>query len=1561
MTIQRKLKVALFAVLTCFVATSVIAASATKTLTSTRIKKGKPVVLGQWHAGFKACLNYAQENGVPLIAVWSNGDRCGHCVTFEWACCSKNFTKWMKTSGCVFFFVTPDDADGKNGGEAFNFAKGVSHGGKKNPYGIFPYVRVYWYVKGKKKVDITTSGDYVDGMQRDEIGGKNARDWLKKKLKAYTPKPISTYTGGEFAFPDYDQARLEAEAGVTTSVMLDISRTNKTIQAQISTNTVVAVFPDGHADTNCVKWASGETATNLTLDVSTLTNAGEQVILYLQDAAGKNVATSHVTAVKSVNSPRNPLWIGEKNEDELGFGEWTMDLDAATNKVKKFNAGSVPSSSPRRLAKGPSEKAHTLVLVSGAMWCPDCAAADKHLLGTTNFTEWAKAKNVALVVVDIPNLPSGKASLLTRDVNDTFSGPNPYRFVTANNTPGYTNMTARWQSGLGYLTRHGISDDEASVIAKRNASLAGHNTLDGGWNLPERANQNRVGVPTLIVLRDDGTVAGRMSQYSNWGPTSYEDGIFKRIEELFEIADSTTAESLLEEKNDSYKTATEVVANRGKVEGRTLSFTDSQDVYLLDPEESVNNRLNFTVRGEKDVLVELAVLSGDGTVKEKEFGSLKEGVSLAYTVPSSNYFVSVGTYKSKNVNYNNSLYPVDPYFAHTNTTSTLCEYMLETDFIALPGEVKRSVPIPDWENGMTIALEEGRLYRLIGIDPEAPENTNSLVRVTLDENDPGDLYRALVTADSVKLKLKESSVQYQIWDPGQVGFAVTSAIVSEGAGIYRISLVRTGGVSGKASLKLAFDENQKGYLSEIITLPDDFGEERVWLEGSNDVKTVTITINDNKYADGDIPLFFTCAPSGPYAAGGVTQMKITLRDNDMKKPGLVAVTESYPTLADNKNRIVFARSGDSVRMTLGRLDGADGMLTASLSASDGNLDATEFRWLGRDVKDQVATLTGLDEPGKTVTVLLSPAKGTKVDASRRKVVVKVLPQNVPGFETNSLVIAATRYVPIDGVAVMLDDPSGGGSVSVKKYSGSLATGLSWSVNDGKLCFSGVPKKAGTTTAVFRAFDGKTAGLTLAVTVIVSDPVLGGGKDDAGSVSDAVPLNPSVGVARTFADIPVFDQGTNRLAGVLTLTLPRTGRASAKYRTPRGVVSLSAANWNSIDKESGMLSVSLNGKLGNETYTLGVEAHADASVFVSLDDPSCPDGVTNLVSGEVWSKTNTASDFKGYYTVSMPIAGVASGTTLATGAGYATLKMNTAPALKAGKFTYAGLLPNGKPFSGSAVVSAVDWSDEHACWLRGIVPFVVVGDEDSLYGAVYVTPGASDPTAADMDSQGEYCNGRCSYVECRRSVHPAKENDIVWRHVERAEELSSEAVLNAFGTYYVSTESFVECCKNALGTDRLTFFSLSGLESLPESISENFTMQRSFLNAGAAALAGVNVTFKKLTKKAKTATNGIATTNTKKLKLSFSLATGIVSGTFPLTLSDGKKSVTLTYQGVVMPGWGSQGCTSCGVGGVDALARPFISGTAWFNDEYRYEDAKGRPRAISVRRSCPFSVGVEAGQ
>ena len=1496
--------------------TAAASAGETSSFLKNRHKKGAAVTLdGMWYCEFSKCKAYADKYGVPLIAVWSNGDACSHCTKFENACRQKVFTDWMKTSGCVFYFTYPGDGgDGKKESKVFHWIRGDNTS--------YPFVRVYWYVNGKKKVNVYTVGDTVDGNTNGKTGGTNARNYFKKLLKdyKYTPVPVvPPYTGADFAVGDTESDRLEAEVGTTTQVELPLARTNSVISVA-STNSVVISYPGNVPPvTNTIYWAVGDAETNLTVTIPALETPNEKIELLLLDAAGKAVATSHVTMVASPeNSPSNPLWVGEKKASELAWGEWTMDLDVATNKVNDYNAdmSETTSGSGASLlaAASPKDRAYTLVLLEGALWCPDCKRTDDNLFLQQKFKTWAQENKVALVALDLPS------------ADDTASTA-PCLLTTDKGVSYYTMQTA---SGASYLSRKMIDKAAAADVLQRNWEVAQK------LRLPGASKKNRPPVPSLFVLRNDGTVAGRIEYFGGVESptdTSNIDAHIERLNELLRQVDDP-----VEEANDIAATTTEVIGPRTNVVDKTVSFVDAADVYRLDPEKTNGKRLAFTLTGTDDVSLQLKVVAGGETLATAS-GLLTEGVSVEADVKSTNYTVSVAFEKKEYVEIdgtktNTVIRSVEPRFSVTNTASSLCSYALKTDFVVQPTELAADnhVVIEDGVNRVTVSLVSNQLYRITNLDTANETYLATLVPT----NGPGpatDLYYSLVT-DAVQLALTGPETDIQMWNPGTVGFSISSAAVLESAQTYNIRLVRRGGMSGCASTRVAFNAEKSSKYENLFMLPDNFGDELTWEEGETDERTLKVTIIENEFSDGDQHLYFDATLGGD-AAPGIKQFRLALRDNDKKMPGRIAITSTTPAMA--KDMTTFARAGSGVSIDLTRVDGTTGPLAVTLAASDGMLDATSFSWSNRVSAAETATLTLPDSVGQT-KVTMTPEAGSAVDGKRRILTVNVLDPNVPGFETDAKTINATRYLPIAETRIALDGMAES-NTTVKKYSGSLPTGVTWAYDKEvqELVISGVPTQAGSFTAVFRAKTGSLDGLTVVVTVDVTDPVTSGGGEGGNE-----PWNASVATSRTFSDVPVFDTTTNRLAGVFTLTLPRNGRASAKYRSvDAGDVSLSSPYWSAIGAD-GTLRAELTGKATDGTpCTMTVRAMADGTVEVDFVDPMAPENSFKvLLPGARWSKKYPATDFKGYYTVSLPQKTVLSGTALATGAGYATLKMNTAAAINAGKFTYAGVLPDGRAFSGSAVATPDAWQNavSTSFWSRAVIPVVSLGNLNVFAGAFQVTPGAADPAATNMvDDATQTCAGRCSYTMIRRSVAPATEAALYWRHVEKAEAASCEVLLDAYGTYYVATDNFASCCAQTFQSNPLQFFVQD--ESWPTNGAPVITVKYT----------------------AKTKANAITVAkNALGLTFAFTPSTGIVSGTFTL---DGTK---MTYKGVVMPGWGSDECTACGYstgpsGGVEAQMRPFISGASWYSQNMTYSGSSGKSQTISVRYGCPFSVGTQAGK
>ena len=188
-------------------------AGQTATFTKDRLAKSADVKPGYWHPDLNKCKAYATKNKLPLIAVWSNGDLCGHCVSFESACSHSTFKNWRKNSGCVFFFISSADGSaGRQGGSAYNWVYGNKTAKK------FPFVRVYWPAG---KVDICTDGDTLDGGLGGATGAKKTVAWLKAKLKKFTK--TDSNLPYEIAFDanlpaDYADFRVDSDVTTMDSV-----------------------------------------------------------------------------------------------------------------------------------------------------------------------------------------------------------------------------------------------------------------------------------------------------------------------------------------------------------------------------------------------------------------------------------------------------------------------------------------------------------------------------------------------------------------------------------------------------------------------------------------------------------------------------------------------------------------------------------------------------------------------------------------------------------------------------------------------------------------------------------------------------------------------------------------------------------------------------------------------------------------------------------------------------------------------------------------------------------------------------------------------------------------------------------------------------------------------------------------------------------------------------------------------------------------------------------------------------------------------------------------------
>ena len=143
------------------------------------------VCLTMWHSDLSRCKSFADRNGLPMVAVWSNGSACGHCVTLANAVKHSAFVNFQKTYKVVWCFVESSDANSGVGSVPCRWCRGentFNQARNKNLEQItgYPFVTFWWK---KAKFDFWCTGDKLDKQRDGKTGANNCISFIKNKFK----------------------------------------------------------------------------------------------------------------------------------------------------------------------------------------------------------------------------------------------------------------------------------------------------------------------------------------------------------------------------------------------------------------------------------------------------------------------------------------------------------------------------------------------------------------------------------------------------------------------------------------------------------------------------------------------------------------------------------------------------------------------------------------------------------------------------------------------------------------------------------------------------------------------------------------------------------------------------------------------------------------------------------------------------------------------------------------------------------------------------------------------------------------------------------------------------------------------------------------------------------------------------------------------------------------------------------------------------------------------------------------------------------------------------------
>ena len=1433
----------------------IIAAATSMVASAIHYSDDLPVKLGEWNSNFEEAMQIADEQHIPVVLFWG-GASCTICKNVEAAMDDQEVLDWQARRKIVMVFQ-----DGKEG-PMKEFVR--------NPSSQLPYLCVYWN-RGNGVATTNRFSGVVSGASRWPATGTTTAERFINSVELYIHEyqPDERHSG-HFACGDTAGNQLEVILNKTKTLYVPLSREMSSAPF-VATNYVVSSYSEQTGlptATNLVAWAAGEAEKLVGVEIPDGgdVRAGDLVTLELLDSEKASVEQCHAKFVKeTANSPSNPDWIGEPFE----FGRWTFDYVAATNAVAA------------NIAEGQS--AYTLVLYTGALWCPYCKGIEGSLLAPGSaFYAWAAANNVALVEFD-----QGRASSPA-----TAAGTRAPRLLTYDVGQDNNKQDA---SGAGYLSRHGVLREPAE------AKLAETTFYTQKWLAPESTSA-RLSQPTLLLVKDDEVVA-RFSAYRNNDKVYDVSENIGRLNDLLKLWNG-------EGEARGYRTTTDRVCKVGEAREDEVQISAKTVCYRIANPAAGRFAVTRTDNGVEPI--QFTLLQG-----AKSLASSENGLTFEIT----REIALAGDLVLKATAYSASRMFFNPPEGEPVET-TAFDFAFSTAIVLLPDEaLVEYTPISD---EVQVAVEKGEIYKFGGI-------TGASLEAFFDPGENGTWVAKESGDVTLKAVAAGGTVQYQKWHPGEFAFVDASDLsLDEKTGVVEIAVQRINGVSGESSVAVTVDDSAVTPGRYQIGLLDESGDfvecdpVLTWVDGELGAKSFALKVFDDFAHDGDQTLWLELAVAAGAAkiAEAGAKLKVTLLDDDHDGPGRLAITSIEPGAA--RGTTVYAFAGTNVLFDVSRYEAADGEVSATLAAKldgetvPGLLSMTNLVWedkcRGEAAVKRVKLALPEDKVGSTVTVTLTATGAAPVDFARKTFTVKIVSPAVAKFESDGASWTALTRTYLEQ-SVAITGAGEGGKLSIRKLSGSLPGGVTaaYDAETGALTFSGTPNRAGAFTASYQVFEELDGVSTAGGTFIASFDV-----QDIGTVFPS--LSPASGsTSRTFRDIYFIEEESKRMAGVLTLTLASNGKLSAKYRCSAGSLALSTTGWGEWDPAAGTVKALLtNRKPDYSGYWAFVTQHANGAVEVELHDNRFPAVyfVRTLTDGDIFGAGRTADAWRGQYTLAMPVIEYRPAsdydiayTAAAAGDPVFKLRMATKSAIRAGRFTWSGFLPNGKGVSGSAVVNA-----------DGTAALVPIFHRDSanLFSAlVSVAGGMADDYAESKG--GEFGFGL-------RAITAAKSALNWWEYTDsRTPTLSFAWTYDAYGSYLPDGLDLRDLLLKSGVTDEIVF--TADMTKFPDSptYGKSLGAVEVPVQVGAAEFLCAS----------------------DEVKLRLDRKTGLVSGSVMLPFED--KTVRANFRGIVLPGW-----TGCGCHDEDKDL-PLILGSTWFNDKVLYVDSATKAkRMLSVRRGCAVS-------
>lgn len=592
----------------------------------------------------------------------------------------------------------------------------------------------------------------------------------------------------------------------------------------------------------------------------------------------------------------------------------------------------------------------------------------------------------------------------------------------------------------------------------------------------------------------------------------------------------------------------------------------------------------------------------------------------------------------------------------------------------------------------------------------------------------------------------------------------------------KVPLYRILGTVGEVKVTVSVDEQMTTASNRY-----EFTETTLtWADGEESEKTVDLTLLGNELKDGlyNVVLRMSVTNDIPEGiAGKVPDIKqiyntysITYGTEPSDKGELSIVTgemDLQPS-ADGRYYVHYSpAAGDIAEDFMVKVERTGGLGDAgailTLKSGGKTLDVETLYWKKYLTGMQTTSVSGFPAPGKNgytdATITLTSSNGFPVVKAKSVLNVRVVGGNSPAYATSSVSEDLVQYIAYSNeVALAKALPGGWTVMSVSAISGSLPQGLSLKVTpSGAMVVTGTPgrssggeRQASLWWVLFRDADGnqvrsQPVGFSFKVGSLGGDPSSG----EPG-------VSPGFASARSWSGLPLVDTATGRLAGIFDLTAAKNGRMSARYRKAGGkTVSFSSSALSGIDGDRTVYS-EVAKTVSHVDYAVSVAFQANKSVTVTVTDGELPGHDLVAEAGSVlWSRENPADRWNGNYSVAFPLTGShePDAATLCFGAAAVQLKMTAVSALNAGRFTFAGTLPNGRAVSGSTTLVPAEVNSAAA-----LLPLFSGSASDTFAALVTIATNGSEKVSAAKVFGTEGVTSYWKHVEANFNNEASYEND-----------------------------------------------------------------------------------------------------------------------------------------------------------------------------------------------------------